>query len=63
MDLEPVRLAKRAFDPARAQCHRCEPLLVNPENTRPRLRWVGHRGMMALALQRHDDHRREPPPK
>jgi hypothetical protein len=30
----------------RAQFHRCEPLLVNPENTRPRLRRTEYRAMI-----------------
>jgi hypothetical protein len=38
-------------DPARAQFHRCEPLPVNPESTRSRLRLPEDRGMMAVALE------------
>jgi hypothetical protein len=49
MKPEPVRLAKRPLRPRSGAVSPLRALLVNPENTRPRLRWAEHRGMMALA--------------
>jgi hypothetical protein len=62
MDPEPVRLAKRTFDPAPAQFHRCEPLLVTPESTRSRLRWAEYRGMIAVAPKTPPSSQAGPPP-